>query len=795
MKIIMVCISFFLFCGNLSAQSNTISKEYEIWDDEPAPNAGGDFNIVKAGGTPFDDDWEKKSYPIGNGYMGASLFGRTDIERIQITEKTLCNDGLYGLGGLTNFAEVFLDINHNNPENYRRTLNLNDAISSVSYTYEGVDYNRDYFISYPDNVIVVKLSANKKGKISFTLRPEIPYLSDETKNLRSGTVVAKDNLITLSGKLSPFNMNYEAQIKVINNGGDLSVSNKYSKGEIVVSNANSVVLLIATGTNYKLSQHIFNEQSQAKKLDTTNTPHNRVTEIIEKASNKNFDELLQVHLNDYQQLFSRVDINFDSKVPETPTNEQLRLYKEGGANKYLEELMFQYGRYLLISSSRKGGLPSGLQGVWSQYKVTPWTGGYWHNINVQMNYWGAFNANLAETFLPYIDYYNAYLPRAKKNATAYIQKHNPEVLSEKKGDNGWTIGTGAGPFKISGSGGHSGPGTGGFTTKLFWDYYDFTRDDRFLITTGYPAILGMSKFLSKTVKPSKEGLLLVDPSASPEQRYKGGDHYMTIGTTFDQGFVAENHNDLIKASNILGVNDPFLDLVKDQLTKLDPIIIGASGQIKEYREEVNYGDIGDKHHRHISHLCTLYPGTLINSTTPDWINASIVSLDLRGNNTTGWAMAHRMNARARTKDGNKAYDVYKKLIQEKTLDNLWTTHPPFQIDANFGCMAGVAEMLLQSHEGYIEPLPALPSEWENGEYRGLVARGNFEISAKWENGLASKFEINSRSGGACKIFYQSLNGMELTNSSGEIIPFNKETSDMISFQTVKGTRYIMTLTH
>jgi len=225
----------------------------------------------------------------------------------------------------------------------------------------------------------------------------------------------------------------------------------------------------------------------------------------------------------------------------------------------------------------------------------------------------------------------------------------------------------------------------------------------------------------------------------------------------------------------------------------NPILVGQSGQIKEYREETFYSEIGDKHHRHISHLCPLYPGTLINSTTRDWLDAAIITLDLRGNNTTGWAMAHRMNLRARTKEGDKAHEVYAKFIKERTLPNLWTTHPPFQIDGSFGCMASVAEMLLQSHEGFIEPLAALPKAWNNGEYKGLVARGNFEISTVWKNGKATSFEILSKSGGVCTIKYPGIGNARLNDASGNIISFDKEGVDLIGFETKKGGIYFIVL--
>lgn len=718
---------------------------YEVWEPDPAPNKGANWQRgAGGGGRPRDDDWERWSYPIGNGYMGANVFGRFDTERIQLTEKTLFNRGVWGGGGLTNFAEIYLDFNHSEVERYRRSLNLNEAIMHVSYREDGVGYRREYFMSYPDNVMAVKVSASKKGEVSFVLRPEIPYLDEDEQ--RTGKIMVQDDLITLSGSISFFNVNYEAQIKVIAEGG--SVKGDPENGRISISNADSVVILVTAGTNYRLSEQIF-RRSPDRKLDPDEFPRDEVSSRLESAQQMGYDELRKRHLKDYGELFDRVKINLNSSISEDPTSVLLDKYKKGEKNPWLEELLFQYGRYLLIASSREKTLPSGLQGVWSQYYITPWTGGYWHNINVQMNYWGAMSANLAECFEAYIEYFKAYLPRARRAARDYINNHHPSRLAKDDGDNGWVLGTGASPYGIRGPGGHSGPGTGGFTSKLLMEYYLYTKDQGFLKEIAYPAMRSLSTFYSKTLVPKGE-LLLVYPSASPEQR-KDGKYYTTTGTTFDQGFVWENFNDYLTLAETLGKEDDFTERIRDEITKLDPIKIGASGQIKEFREEENYSDIGQANHRHISHLCPLYPGTLITSENEEWMRAASTTLDLRGDRTTGWGMAHRMNCRARLKEGENARSIYTQFIQGRAMPNLWTLHPPFQIDGNFGTMAGVAEMLLQSHEGCIEVLPALPQAWHTGSFSGLVARGNFAVSADWQDGRNVRMEIVSRSGGECRI--------------------------------------------
>ena len=782
----------------LTAFAHGSPRTYELWEPEPAPNNGrSQWEATKDSKKPksYDADWEKWSYPIGNGYSGVSIFGRTDTERVQITDKTLHNSGLYGKGGLTSFAELFLDFNQTGVKNYRRSLHLNEAIAHVSYEKDGIAYKREYFASYPDNVIVIRLSADQKGALSFTVRPEIPYL--ELKQ-RTGSVTAAGNLLTLKGTIPFFSCNYEGQIQVLNEGGSVTADSQ--NGTIKVRKADTVTLLITTGTNYRLRESTFSNPP-AKKLDRKLFPHDEVSARIQAAQTLGYAALKERHLKDYQNLFGRVSVNLDSKPTTDPTHLLLEKYKKGEANTWLEELMFQYGRYLLISSSREKSLPANLQGAWSQDYHTPWSGGFWHNINVQMNYWGAMSTNLGECFVAYTNYFKAYLPLAQGHAADYVLQHNPEQLT-KGGDNGWIIGTGANAYYIPGaSGGHSGPGTGGFTAKLLMDYYLFTQDREYLEDVAYPAMLSLSRFYSKALVPHGD-LLLVEPSASPEQtatpeQAKGmpghmiRNYYMTAGCTFDQGFVWESFHDTLSLAKALGSEDPFLGTIRKQMTQLDPILIGADGQIKEYREENHYSDIGEPKHRHISHLCPLFPGTLINSNKADWMQAASKTLDLRGNKTTGWALAHRMNSRARLGEGEKAHENYQRFIRERTLPNLWAVHPPFQIDGSLGVMAGVAEMLLQSHDDSIKILPALPSAWSTGSFDGLVARGNFVISAKWKEGKATEVSILSRSGGACRIAYPGIASATVTDSKGNTVKVSRDGKDRIYIASAAGEKYAL----
>jgi alpha-L-fucosidase 2 len=788
-------LSLFLSFTAFAAEA---PKLYELWEPEPAPNNGmRQWEETKGSSRPrsYDGDWERWSYPIGNGYTGVCVFGRTDSERIQITDKTLHNKGIYGKGGLTGLAELYLDFNQNDVKDYRRSLNLNEAIAHVSYEKDGVCYQREYLASYPDNVIVVRLVSDKKGALSFTVRPEIPYL--ELKQ-RTGSITAEGNLLTLKGSMPLFSCNYEGQIKVLNEGGTVTADKK--NGTLQVSDADAVTLLIAVGTNYHLRAKTFTNVA-AQKLDPNEFPHDAISARIKGAEDLGYAELKKRHLNDYQDLFARVSLTLNSTPSNDPTHILLEKYQQGKTNPWLEELMFQYGRYLLIASSREKSLPANLQGAWSQDYYTPWTGGFWHNINVQMNYWGAMSANLAECFEAYINFFKTYLPMAQQHAAEYVRKHNPEKLSED-GDNGWIIGTGANAYYIPApEGTHSGPGTGGFTAKLLVDYYDFTQDRKFLEEVGYPAMLSLSKFYSKALVPHGE-LLLVEPSASPEQSAtaeqieritglaaSGRKAFSAVGCTFDQGFVWESFTDTLAMADALDSKDPFLDTIRLQITKLDPVLVGASGQIKEYREEKNYSDIGDPTHRHISHLCTLYPGTLIKSQQPEWMQAASKTLDLRGNKTTGWALAHRMNCRARLGEGDKAREAYEQFIRTRTATNLWALHPPFQIDGNLGTMAGVAEMLLQSHEGFIKVIPALPSTWSNGSFDGLVARGNFVVSANWTDGKATAVSVNSRKGGQCRITFLGIDSATVEDAKGNRIESSLDKEGVLSFATDAGGTY------
>ena len=366
-----------------------------------------------------------------------------------------------------------------------------------------------------------------------------------------------------------------------------------------------------------------------------------------------------------------------------------------------------------------------------------------------MNYWPSTVANLTDCFLSYSDYSDAYMPSAKKHADRYVRELYPERKGED-GDNGWIIGTGAWPYIIEGASRHSGPGTGAFTSLLFWDYYDYTRDTEYLREKVYPVLRDMSLFFSRTLE-WRDGKYLVGYSASPEQPGPDGSYYQTVGCAFDQQMIYENYSRTLQAAELLGIDEPLLDTVREQIDKLDPCIIGASGQIKEFREEEYYGEIGEEKHRHISHLVALYPGVSINGTTPELERAASYTLMRRGDGSTGWACIHRLCCLARLGESESCARITRRFLSKYLGQNLWAQHPPFQIDANLGFVAAMAEMLISSHSGYITLLPALPSEWADGAFYGLLARGGFEVDCRFAGGKPSYARICSLAGELLRI--------------------------------------------
>jgi len=752
--------------------------------------------------------WERESLPLGNGFLGANVFGGIACERIQITESTLWNP--LALGGLNNAIELYLHFDHGDKaDDYERSLSLDDAVASCRYNCNGVTYTRECFTSYPDRVLAIRLTASRPGALSFSVCPEIPFVKDYAVKPgdgggKSGTVTAAGDTINLSGRLHACNVRFEGRIRVLAEAGRLSVAG----GTVAVADADAVVILVAFATNYRLASRVFLEPDSTQKLPDSD-PGPSADAQLAAAVAQGYDALKARHLADHRSLFGRVELELGGEAAENlPTDERLRRYAAGAPDPELEALYFQFGRYLLIASSRPGGLPAGLQGIWNCHDQPPWGADYHFNVNIQMNYYPAFSANLAETFQPFGDYLAAIRPAAEALAPAYVREHNPERIDDRPGGCGWTLGTACSPFEISAPSCHSGPGTGGFTTKLLWDWYDFTRDEAVLRHQVYPALAGMSRFLTKTVR-DYDGKVLTSWSASPEQM-TGGKWprvfpYHTVGCAFDQQMIHENGGDLLKAAAILGIEDETVREQREQYGHYQPVEVGWSGQVKEFSEERFYGEIGEYRHRHLAQLCGLHPGTSISHDTPAWLDAAKITLDERGDDvgSGGWALAMRLDCRARTGEGNRAHRLLRNLIGSRTFPNLWDTlrgpwdvktfarNEPylFQIDGNLGGTAGIAEMLLQSHEACIRVLPALPAAWPCGRFRGLVARGGFVLDAEWRDSAVTRIGVQARKGGRIWLACRGLSGARVTDSQGRPVPCEAEGENRISFLTEAGGQY------
>ncbi|MBQ3015446.1 MAG: glycoside hydrolase N-terminal domain-containing protein [Clostridia bacterium] len=861
----------------LSAADGTVRTSKDnpslvLWYDEETQYGNEDL-AYGASQTPNDegDGWERWSLPIGNGYFGANVFGRTFSERVQLSEKTLWNpySSSNNTGGLNNFSETYIDFEHpfESVDNYKRSLNIDEALASVEYTYDGVEYKREYFTSYVDNCMVIKLTASEAGALSFTLRPTIPYLQDFVRNggaadgkitstvTKHGNVTSSvsesGNVITLKGNMGHYNIDFIAEYRVFTDGnvaegswthtyntfvgyggeGDNpdslpAVNDEYNSGirdfenqtltvtngTLNISDASEAYVVVCLNTNYKqdggadnailIGGNGFNKEgSEACAQDAAATNANNMASALDISFAKSgaslseaYETLKERHKEDYTSLYDRVDFNleYETEDLELTTDKLLEKYISGEGNgHYLEMLYYQYGRYLLISSSREKTLPANLQGVWNRYNFTPWSGGYWHNINVQMNYWHAFSTNLAECFEAYVNYEQSYFNRAKYNAETVLEDTKyPFGLSLEREEAGISIGIGGTPFKLDNS---ASCGELGFTTQMFWDYYEYTRDEDFLRDIAYPLLYEAAEFITKTVAYNEsEDAYLSMYSYSAEQKV-GNSFYYTEGTTYSQSFAYLNNRHLLEAAELLGIaDDELITEVKRQIDKYDAILVGYSGQIKEFREENYYGEIGEWEHRHISQLVGLFPGEMINSETPAWLDAAEVTLNERGVGVRGWSDAHKIALFARTKNGERAHDLYESLLKTFTSTNLWNLQYPYQIDGNFGGTAGVTEMLLQSHEDYIEPLAAIPESWADGSYNGLCARGGFSLDAIWADGSLTNLTLHSSLGGKAKLKVQSVANATVLCSDGSAVSFTNEGEDYITLNTEAGKSYTVT---
>jgi len=753
----------FLF---LACNSQEKQKEDILWYKQPAKN------------------WNE-ALPLGNGKLGAMVFGGTSTERIQLNDDSMWpadseswNEPEGNINDLKEIRELlfagkndeadrlfvekfsrkavvrshqtmgdlFIDLNHQNITDYRRELNISNATTTVSYKSNGALITEKVFVSNPHKAIIIELTS----QASEGLNGKIKLSRPKDKGFETAKSFTTDNnLLLMQGEVTQrggkFNsepapilegVKFETCLKINNENGTLQKGEDY----LELKNVKKATIYLVSNSSY-----YFEEYQEQNKLD------------LNAIASKSFETLKNEHIKDYQRLYARLDIKLGSNELDTiPTDKRLELIKKGTIDTGLESLLFQYGRYLLISSSREGTNPANLQGLWNEHIQAPWNADYHLNINLQMNYWLADATNLSELNNPLFDYIDRLVENGKVTASKNFGCSGTFI---PHATDLWAPTWLRAPTAYWGCS----LGGGGWLVQHYWQHYEYTKDEKFLKERAFPAIQEVAKFYSDwIIEDPRDGTLISAPSTSPENRFyntEGKAVATCLGSAMDQQVIYEVFSNYLKSCDILSISNDFVAKIKQQRSKLRPgFLIDDNGRILEWDRAYKETEPG---HRHMSHLYGFHPGTNISKDKdPEIFNAVKNTLDFRlanGGAGTGWSRAWLINCSARLLDGEMAYEHIQLLLKKSIGNNLFDLHPPFQIDGNFGYTAGVTEMLLQSHEeNTVRVLPALPATWKEGHIKGLKARNGLILDIFWSNNRLDKVIIKSNFDNKFNLIYQDV---------------------------------------